>query len=103
MGSEVKRETETSISCAISGVKTALSITWSGFEEENLDFRITEGQYNEKDGTQSSVLTIHSPAVIIDKPFTCTVSSGDKLASEPLSFEVELSVYGKIHLLDQNI
>ena len=102
MGSEVKRETETSISCAITGVETALSITWSGFED-SLDYSITEEQYDEEDSTQSSVLTIHSPAVISDKLFFCNVSSGDKLASEPLRFEVELSVYGKSHLLDQNI
>ena len=86
--------TESKISCAITEIGTALTISWSGFDIGDENYSIEPGNFNTDDSTQTSVLTVKSEKVLADNTFTCTVSSLEKLASETLNFDVNLRVYG---------
>ncbi|XP_063691212.1 titin-like [Bolinopsis microptera] len=93
---EVKSDTETSMSCTITDIKTDMRITWSGY----LDTDIINYSTNIDDsvsGSRSNVLTIKSGAVSTDRKFTCTVQSVQSLVSEIKTFDVQLLVYS-VHI-----
>ena len=97
---EVKKNTETELSCAITEIGAAMKITWTGYTD---NFKLLPAEGSERsDGfdtrtqSQTSTLTVGSEAVISDATYTCTVSSvlsGNLF--ETKNFDVQLFVYGK--------
>ena len=94
MNQEVSKRTETEISCTITEIGSAMTMTWSGYDASNESYLVESGIFNANDNSQTSSLTIKSEAVVADNEFSCSVSSAEKLASESKKFIVQLSVYG---------
>ena len=94
MNQEVSKRTETEISCTITEIGTAMTITWSGYDASNENYLVESGIFNANDNSQTSSLTIKSEAVVADNEFSCSVSSAEMLASESKNFIVQLFVYG---------
>ena len=95
---EVLKATEETISCVISGLSDATAtvswITKTGDEVTGENF--TPAQGTQAGGTQTSTLLVKGPAVSIDTPYTCRVTSGSITASASSDTVVNLDVYGKI-------
>ena len=90
---EVKKNTEATISCIISMISTAMTISWSGMEQNDSNY-VSDSKFDDADGTQTGTLTVKSEAVTADKTYTCIISSVQNPASVEKSFDVELLVYG---------
>ena len=94
MNQEVSKRTETKISCTITEIGSAMTITWSGYDAWNDNYLVEYGIFNANDNSQTSSITIKSEAVVADSEFSCSVSSAEMLASESKNFIVQLFVYG---------
>ena len=91
---EVKKDTETIVSCKITGIDEGMSIAWSGFTT-GADFVASSGSYDSSSNSQTGTLTVKSGAVASDKTYTCTISSTVNTASAAKTINVDLNVYGK--------
>ena len=91
---EVKKDTETIVSCKITGIDEGMSIAWSGFTA-GPNFVPNPGSYDSSSNSQTGILTVKSGAVETDKTYTCTVSSTVNTASAAKTINVDLNVYGK--------
>ena len=94
---EVKKNTETELSCAITEIGAAMKITWTGYTDNSklLPAEGSEG-FDTRTQSQTSTLTVGSEAVISDATYTCTVSSvSTGNLFETKNFDVQLFVYGK--------
>lgn len=92
---EVLINTETVITCKISEITEQMSVTWSGFTTGDVNYIQEQGGYDSSSNTQTSTLTVKSPAVVADNTYTCTVSSVKFPMSDKKSLNVALDVYGK--------
>ena len=96
--SEVKTGTETTISCAITGLDTTATVEWIDSSTNSAvtgsDFVATEG--SESGGNQESTLLVKTAEVSADKVYTCRVKSGAYTDSAASDTTVNLNVYGKI-------
>ena len=90
--SEVKKNTETTITCKVRDIGTLLTVSWSGFDGENYSY--LPGSLDMSSSSHTSTLTIREAAVLSDHTFTCTVASQEFLASPSNTFDVQLFVYG---------
>ena len=88
---EVKKGTETTISCLVTEISALMSITWTGFIPGE-DFVESSGTFSS--GSQTGTLTVKAPQVITDKTYTCSVTSIERPSSDVGSLEVKLNVYG---------
>ena len=91
--SEVKKNTETTLTCKVKDIGTSLTVSWSGFDGENYSY--LPGSLDTTSSSHTSTLTIREAAVLSDHTFTCTVDSQEFLASPSNTFDVQLFVYGK--------
>ena len=89
---EVKRDTETSMWCTITDIKTDMRITWSGYQVNDVNYSTKID--DSVSGSRSSVLTLKSGAVSTDSKLTCTV----QLVSEIKTFDVQLLVYSECQM-----
>ena len=70
-----------------------MSIEWSGFTAGD-NFVSKSGQYDSSSNSQTSLLTVKSPAVIDDKTYTCTIKSLENPKSDEKSVDVDLKTFG---------
>ena len=91
---EVKVDTETVISCKITGIGEGMSIAWSGFTA-GPNFVPSSGSYDSSSNSQTGTLTVKSGAVKSDATYTCSISSTANPASAVKTTDVDLNVYGK--------
>ena len=89
----MKKNDEAVITCTISMISTAMTISWSGMEQNDSNY-VSDSKFDDADGTQTGTLTVKSGAVSADKIYTCIISSVLNPASVEKSFDVELLVYG---------
>lgn len=104
---EVKKGTETTISCVITGLTAGMKVTWrsssgeiSDEEEEEEDDepsqeeRVSATQQT-TEGKQTFTLTLKSDKVTTDTAYTCRVTSTLLPDSGHSDTTVNLNVYGK--------
>ena len=91
---EVLVNTETVISCKITGITEPMSIEWSGFTEGS-NFDAKQGSHDPNSNSQTGTLTVKSDAVKSDLTYTCSVSSSTNKNSAVKTTDVYLNVYGK--------
>ena len=91
---EVLVNTETVISCKITGITEQMSIEWSGFTQGS-DFDPKQGSYDPSSNSQTGTLTVKSGAVKSDQIYTCSISSTVNTDSAVKTTHVHLNVYGK--------
>ena len=98
---EVKRLSDTTISCSLTGISEPVNITWSGYHE---DEHHIAGPVTVTSNSQSS--TLHVTSVQSDHTYTCTVSSVYDSDLPLISRDVYLDVFseflscGVIHILE---
>ena len=88
---EVKRLTDTTISCIVTDISEPVNITWSGYHED--------GQHTADPGTlvsNSQTSTLHLTSVQSGHTYTCTVSSVKHPISPSASREVHLDVFSEL-------
>ena len=88
---EVKRLTDTTISCNVTGISEPVNITWSGYQGD--------GHHTADPGTlisNSQVSTLHVTSVQSDHTYTCTVSSIQHPTSPAASRDVHLDVFSEL-------
>ena len=93
---EVKRDTETSMWCTITDIKTDMRMTWSGYQVDDVNYSTKID--DSVSGSRSNVLTLKSGAVSTDSKLTCTVQSVESLVSEIKTFDVQLLVYSECQM-----
>jgi hypothetical protein len=94
---EVKIESETMISCVISGLAAQATVEWldkTGTAVSGPAFTPDPGI--ESGGTQTSTLLVKGAAVKADTAYTCRVKSTSLPNSEHSDTSVDLDVYGEI-------
>jgi hypothetical protein len=95
---EVKKGTETTISCVVSGLDDPATVTWvisTGAAVSGTDFTPNEGVLS--DGIQTSTLLVKAAQVTVDTAYTCRVTPGTHSASTPSDTAVHLDVFGKFY------
>ena len=93
--SEVKKNTETTLTCKVKDIGTFLTVSWSGYDRDYENYSYLPGSLDTTSSSHTSTLTIREAAVLSDHTFTCTVASQEFLASPSNTFDVQLFVYGK--------
>ena len=93
---EVKKGSETTISCVITGLSDATAtVSWqipTGEAATGDNFNLVPG--TQAGGEQTSTLLVKGPVVSVDTAYTCRVTSGTIAASGPSDTIVNLDVYG---------
>jgi hypothetical protein len=89
---EVKKGTDTTISCVITGITAKATVSWltSSGEVSGDNFTPNQGTYS--NGIQTSTLTVRGTGVATDTAYTCRVTSG----SVHSDATVNLNVYGTL-------
>ena len=92
---EVKESSETTISCVITGITAAVTVSWrtSSGKVSGTNFTPTQGTYS--NGEQTSTLTVKGAQVITDTAYTCRITSGSLPSSAHSDTTVNLNVYGR--------
>ena len=95
---EVKKGSDTTISCVITGITAKASVIWlnSAGTVSGANFTALQGSYL-NNGTQTSTLEVKGIQVTADTAYTCRVTSGPLPDSGYSDTTVELNVYGEIH------
>ena len=98
---EVKKGSDTTISCVITGIAAKATVSWhtSSGEVSGNNFTPVEGTYS--NGKQTSTLTVKGTQVTADTAYTCRVTSGSLPDSGYSETTVNLNVYGKFN--DQKV
>ena len=94
---EVKSGTETTISCAITGLRgsAVATVVWqdsAGAAVTGSDFTPTAG--TQSSGDQTATLLVKAGEVTADKVYSCQVTSGTYTDSDASATAVNLDVYG---------
>ena len=101
---EQRKDTEATISCAVSGLSAALTedtIKWTDKDDVELTtgdgtgLTIDIGIYSDSEGTQTTTLTVSDQHTDTDKIYKCFITPPE--ATE-ISQIVNLKVYGKFSL-----
>ena len=100
---EVPVLTDSVISCTVKGVSKQMTISWSGYEEEQADTFVSSGTFDSSTKSQIGTLAIAATAVVADKTYTCTVSSTQHPKSAKISVPVHLRTSGKFLIDPQEI
>ena len=93
---EVKKGTETKLSCLITGITQTVTVTWTKSGQSvsgNSNIVVVPGTV--ETNKQTSTLTIKSAEVQGDASYTCRVRSGEFSHSPAKDTVVLLNVYGK--------
>jgi hypothetical protein len=93
----VKKGFETKISCVISGITAAATVSWwtSTGEVSGSNFTPVPGTYSNEKQLQISTLTVKGSQVNDDTAYTCRVTSGTYPNSDHLDTTVNLNTYGR--------
>ena len=93
---EVKKGSDTTISCVITGIAAKATVSWrtNSGEVSGTNFTPVEGTYS--NGKQTSTLTVKGTQVTADTAYTCRVTSGSLPDSGYSDTTVNLNVYGKV-------
>ena len=98
MSKEVKKGSETTISCVITGLSAVTAtVSWrtsTGAAVTGGNFTAAVGKSS--GGNQTSTLLVKGPQVSVDTAYTCTVTSGKYTDSGASDTIVNLDVYGRI-------
>ena len=92
---EVKKGSDTTISCVITEITATATVSWrtSSGEVSGDNFTPDQGSYS--DGKHASTLTVKGTQVTADTAYTCRVTSGPLPDSGYWDTSVNLNVYGK--------
>ena len=95
---EVKKGTDATISCAITGLSAAnAAVTWKDSEGTAVtgdNFTPVAG--TQDSGAQTATLLVKAAAVTEDKAYSCEVKSGTLASSPASTTAVNLDVYGEV-------
>ena len=98
MSKKVKKGTETTISCVITGLSDATAtVTWrtsTGDKVSGAEFLPNSG--DQEEGKQTATLKVGGSLVTSDQAYTCTIESGSYSASGSSDTVVNLDIYGEI-------
>ena len=102
--SEVRTNTEATISCVVSGLTKELdAVTWlkpsqGGPITDGTDsYQIDVGTYEPSTNIQTTVLTVPAGENMADAVFTCVIQSDEhgKTSASPQKTDVESNVFGE--------
>jgi hypothetical protein len=91
----VKSGTDTIISCIITGLTQAATVSWYDSTGLQLTSTTTTTRNHNHNEEQITTLEVASDAVTSDAVYTCEVTSGEYPDSDPQDTEVNLNVYSK--------
>ena len=91
---EVKKGSDTTISCVISGLTETATVTWRTSTGPVPAEKFTPVQGSHSAGTQTSTLAVDGTLVNDDTAYTCRVTSGSLPDSSHSDTTVNLNVYG---------
>ena len=94
MNREVKKGSDTTISCVISGLTETATVTWRTSTGPVPAEKFTPVQGSHSAGTQTSTLAVDGTLVNDDTAYTCRVTSGSLPDSSHSDTTVNLNVYG---------
>ena len=94
MNREVKKGSDTTISCVISGLTETAAVTWRTSTGPVPAEKFTPVQGSHSAGTQTSTLAVDGTLVNDDSAYTCRVTSGSLPDSSHSDTTVNLNVYG---------
>ena len=90
----MKKGSETTISCAITGLTETATVTWRTSTGPVPAEKFTPIQGSYSGGAQTSTLAVHGTLVNEDTAYTCRVTSGSLPDSSHSDTTVNLNVYG---------
>ena len=93
---EVKKGSDTTISCVISGITAAATVSWRTNSGEVTGENFTPVQGTHSNGKQTSTLAVKGAQVTADTSYTCRVTSGSLSDSGSSDTTVNLNVYGRL-------
>ena len=93
---EVKKGSDTTISCVITGITETATVTWRTSTGPVPADKFTSLQGSHYDGTQTSTLAVDKTLVNEDTAYTCRVTSGSLPDSSHSQTTVNLNVYGML-------
>ena len=94
MNREVKKGSDTTISCVITGLTETATVTWRTSTGPVPAEKFTPVQGSHSAGTQTSTLAVDGTLVNDDTAYTCRVTSGSLPDSSHSDTTVNLIVYG---------
>ena len=94
MNTEVKKGSDTTISCVITGLTETATVTWRTSTGPVPAEKFTPVQGSHSGGTQTSTLAVDGTLVNDDTAYTCRVTSGSLPDSSHSDTTVNLNVYG---------
>ena len=95
---EVKKGSDTTISCVITGLTETATVTWRTSIEPVSAEKVTPVQGSHSEGTQTSTLAVYGTLVNEDTAYTCRVTSGSLPDSSHSDITVNLNVYGMLFI-----
>ena len=90
---EVKKGSDTTISCVINGITETATVTWQISTGPVSAEKVTPVQGSHSGGTQTSTLAVDGTLVNEDTAYTCRVTSGSLPDSSHSDTTVKLNVY----------
>ena len=93
---EVKKGSDTTISCVITGVTETATVTWRTNTGPVPAEKFTPVQGSHSEGTQTSTLAVDGTLVNEDTAYTWKVTSGSLPHSSHSETTVNLNVYGML-------
>ena len=93
---EVKKGSDTTISCVITGLTETATVTWRTSTGPVSAEMFTSVQGSHSGGTQTSTLAVDGTLVNEDTAYTCRVISGSLPNSSNSDITVNLNVYGMV-------
>ena len=94
MNKEVKKGSDTTISCVITGITETATVTWRTSTGPVPAEKFTPIQGSYSGGAQTSTLAVDGTLVNEDTAYTCRVTSGSLPDSSHSDTTVNLNVYG---------
>jgi hypothetical protein len=73
---EVKKDSDTTISCVITGITAKVTVSWRTSSGEVSGDNLIPNQGTYSEGKQTSTLTVKGTEVATDTAYTCRVTSG---------------------------
>ena len=95
---EVKKGSDTTISCVITGLTETATVTWQTSTGPVPAEKFTSVQGSHSAGTQTSTLALDGTLVNEDTAYTCRVTSGSLPDSSHSDITVNLNVYGMLFI-----
>ena len=93
---EVKKGSDTTISCVITEFMETATVTWLTSTGQVPANKFTPVQRIHYDGTQTSTLAVDGTLVNEDTAYTCRVTSGSLPDSSHSETTVNLNIYGML-------